>query len=143
MSPQDRKEINSAFILYLVSLSTQHMPGKRSVSLSPEAKAGQVRDTRKPAGPGQSRCRWLPGLTFRACWESSPDTDKAGPSPGHSGDGLTPRHAALWSPEKVEVRKFPPWVFLDFPQARDVDLISGHGQEEKGTTEDEMVGWHH
>ena len=95
------------------------------------------------AGPGQSRCRRLAGLTLCACWESSPDTDTAGPRPGHSGDGLTPWHAVLWSPEKVKVRKVPALGFLGLSPhtGRGFDLWSW--QEEKGTTEDEMVGWHH
>ena len=35
------------------------------------------------------------------------------------------------------------FIFFRVPQTRDPDAGKDRGQEEKGTTEDEMVGWHH
>ena len=32
---------------------------------------------------------------------------------------------------------------LEFPNLKDSDAGRDWGQEEKGTTEDEMAGWHH
>ena len=36
-----------------------------------------------------------------------------------------------------------PWDFFGRNDAKDCDAGRDWGQEEKGTTEDEMVGWHH
>ena len=50
-------------------------------------------------------------------------------SPEYSLEAETP---ILWPPDSKG------WLIEEYP-----DAGKGRGQEEKGTTEDEMVGWHH
>ena len=60
-------------------------------------------------------------------------------SPGCSLEGLTLKlklqYFAHWCEELTHLKR--PWY------CEDSDTVKDWGQEEKGTTEDEMVGWHH
>ena len=53
-------------------------------------------------------------------------------SPGCSLEGLMLRLKILWPPHEKS------WLI-----GKDPDAGRGWGQEKKGTTEDEMAGWHH
>ena len=53
-------------------------------------------------------------------------------SPGCSLEGLMLETPILWPPDAES------WLIWKCP-----DAVKDRGQEEKGTTEDEMVGWHH
>ena len=53
-------------------------------------------------------------------------------SPGCSLEGLMLKHPILWPPHAKR------WLI-----GKDSDAGRDWGQEEKGTTEDEMAGWHH
>ena len=53
-------------------------------------------------------------------------------SPGCSMEGLEAETPVLWPPD---VESWLIWI--------DSDAAKDWGQEEKGTTEDEMAGWHH
>ena len=144
MCPQEHKEIHSVLSVLLgVSF---HPPHTWKAICFPKSGSERRTETQRHGKPCRSRPVTVP-MAHR------PDTScllgvisrhrQSWAQARTPGDGLTPWHAVLWSPEKVKVRKVPALDFLGLSPHTGRGFHLWSWQEQKGTTEDEMVGWHH